>query len=135
MKKLIVNIFSTSLALLTTSYLIQGFQVGPSWQAYLLASVIFIILNAFVAPLIKLLLLPINLLTLGLFRWVSNVLVLYIFDVLYTGVTISGYDFGGYTSNIIALPPGHLSLFWTLVLSSLTISLTYGIISSLLHSE
>lgn len=135
MRKLIVNILATSASLFATAYLIAGFHVNPTWDSYLVAAIVFILLNAIVAPLIKLLLLPINLLTLGLFRWVTNVLVLYIFDVIYQGVSISAYDFPGYSGSVFALPAGHVSMFWTLVLSSLTISLTYGIISSLFRSE
>ena len=135
MRSLIIRILGTALSFFVTSYLIAGFQLEPTWQAYLLASLVFVILNAVVGPLIKLLLLPINLLTLGLFRWLSSVIVLYLFDLLYDGISISAYRFAGFTSGLLSLPPLDLSLFWTLVISSFTISLTYSLFSSLLSSE
>lgn len=135
MRSLLVRVLATAISLFTAGYFVQGFRIDSSWQAYLIASLVFIVTSSVIGPIIKLLLLPINLLTLGLFRWLSNVLVLYIFDLLYQGVTISGYNFPGASNGFLAIPPLHLSLFWTLVLSSLVISLTYSLVSALFHSE
>lgn len=130
MRSVIVRILGTALAFYVTAYLIGGFRIEPTWQAYLLASFIFVILNWTAGPVIKLLLLPINLLTLGLFRWLTNVIVLYIFDTLYGGITISAYRFPGMSTPLLSLPAGDINLFWTLVLSSLSISIAYSAITA-----
>ena len=135
MRKLILRILGTSLAFYLTSHLVSGFQLSQSWKSYFLASIIFILFNLVASPIIKILLLPINLLTLGLFRWITNVLVLYIFDLFYTGLTVSAYDFPGYTSSLLSLPSLHLSLFWVLVISSFLIALTFSVFNSLFSSE
>lgn len=135
MRKLFLRTIGTALSFYLTSHLVAGFQLSQSWQTYLLASFIFVIFNWIATPLIKLLLLPINLLTLGLFRWLSNVLVLYLFDLFYTGLTISSYIFSGYSSSVINIPSVHLSLFWVLVISSFLISLFFSIFSALFISE
>lgn len=135
MRKLIVRILATSASLYVASYFIQGFRLDQTWSAYLLASLVFILVNAVAGPIIKLLLLPINLLTLGLLRWLSNVLVLYLFDLIYQGVTITGYKFEGFTSSLLSLPAASLSRFWTLVLSSFVISLTFSLVSTLFHTD
>jgi len=135
MRNFLIRILATSASLFITGYFIAGFQIDNTWQAYLVAAVVFIIFNAIASPIIKLLLLPINLLTLGLFRWLANVLVLYLFDALYTGLTITAYHFAGYSSNLLALPPMQISLFWTLVLSSFMISLSFSLISTLFHTD
>lgn len=135
MRKLIVAILATAASLFATSYLIKGFVVNPTASSYLVAAIVLLIMNGLLLPLIKLLMLPINLLTLGLFRWLANVFVIYLFDLLYGGVQISAYDFTGFSTSLIAFPPGHISLFWTLVLSSLTFSLSYNLISGLLRSD
>lgn len=135
MRKLLVRILGTALSFYAVSYLVAGFRIEPTWSAYLIASVIFVVLNAVVSPMVKLLLLPINLLTLGLFRWLASVIVLYIFDLVYSGISISAYDFPGLESGFISLPPMHITLFWTLVISSFVISITYSLLSTLLISE
>lgn len=135
MRKIIVSLLSTVASFYVAGYFLSGFRIDNTWSAYFIASVVFVIFNFFLSPIIKLLLLPINLLTLGLFRWLSNVLVLYLFDLLYDGINIVAFTYPGYTSSIISIPAGHLNLFWVLVLSSLLMSLTYSVISSLFGAE
>lgn len=135
MRSLIAKIVSTMVSFYITSSLISGFKIEPTWQSYLIASLIFLLFNLLVTPLIKLLLLPINLLTLGLFRWITQVLVIYLFDILYTGITISSYYFAGFTSSIIALPAGNLSSFWVYCLSALIMSISYNISLTLLLGD
>lgn len=135
MRKLIVNILAAALSFAVASYLIQGFQIDPTWQTYLIGSIVYLLTSGIIGPVIKLLLLPLNLITLGLFQWATSVIVLYIFDMLYKGVTVAAYDFPGFSSNVIALPPGNVSLFWTLVLSSLVMAISYSIITSLFSSQ
>lgn len=135
MRKIIVNILATAASFYVAQYFLDGVQLENSWQSYLIASIVFVILNFFLTPIIKLMLLPINLLTLGLFRWLTNVLVLYLFDLVYDGIDISSFMYSGFTSSIISLPSGNISIFWVLVLASLLMSLTYSIINTLFVGE
>lgn len=135
MRKLIVSILGTAASFYVAQYFLSGFHIQNNWTSYLIASVVFVVFNFVLTPIIKLLLLPINLLTLGLFRWLTNVLVLYLFDLLYDGITISAFTYPGYSSSLISLPSGHLSLFWVLVLSSLLMSITYSIITGLFSGD
>ena len=127
MRKFIVRLLGTAIAFYLTNLLVDGFQIQPNFNTYLVASLVFLLINAILKPIIKLILLPINLITLGLFYWLINVIVLYIFDLLYDGVTITAYQFPGFHSSILNLPPMYLSLFWTLVISSFLISFFYSI--------
>lgn len=135
MRKLIVKVLATAASFYLTTYFLTGFQIENTWSAYLVGSLVFVIFNFVLSPIIKLLLLPINLLTLGLFRWLTNVLVLYLFDLVYDGIRISSFNYPGLTSSLISLPSGHLNLFWVLVLSSLIMSLSYSLISTLFQAE
>jgi putative membrane protein len=134
MRKIIINILATAASFYVASYFLEGVQLDNTWSAYLITSLVFVIFNYILTPIIKLLLLPINLLTLGLFRWLTNVLVLYIFDLLYDGLRISSFTHPGITSSIISIPSGHLGIFWVLVLASLLMSLTYSLINGLFNA-
>jgi len=135
MRKIIVSLLSTTASFYVAGYFLAGFKIDNNWSAYLIASLVFVIFNFFLSPIIKLLLLPINLLTLGLFRWLSNVLVLYLFDLIYDGINIMAFTYPGYLSNIISIPSGDLNLFWVLVLASLLMSLTYSLIATLFGNQ
>lgn len=130
MRSLLIKLIGTAISFAITRYFVTSFQVEPTITSYLLASLVFLVINFFVSPILKLIFLPINLLTLGLFRWIINVMVLYLFDWLYAGIQISSFSFPGFSSTILVLPPAELSLFWTLVLSSLIMSLSYTLFTS-----
>lgn len=126
---------ATAASFYTAQYFLSGIHLESTWSAYLIASLVFVVFNFLLSPIIKLLLLPINLLTLGLFRWLTNVLILYLFDLVYDGISILSFTFPGYTSALISLHSGHLALFWVLVLASFIMSLTYSIISTLFQAD
>lgn len=79
-------------------------------------------------PLINLLLLPFNLVTLGVFRWVSNVITLYIATTLVSGFSVVGFNYPGFHSNLFIIPSIELGSFGAFIAISFLISL----ISSLL---
>jgi putative membrane protein len=77
-------------AVLAASGLLDGIQVDGILSA-LLAAAALGILNAVLRPLIILLTLPINILTLGLFTFVINALMLKIASELIPGFTVHGF--------------------------------------------
>lgn len=72
---MITRLFISSLAVLITAFTLDGVTVEPWWWAVIVAIVLGFV-NAWIRPLVKLLALPINLLTLGLFTFVINALML-----------------------------------------------------------
>ncbi|MEA9355140.1 phage holin family protein [Bacteriovorax sp. PP10] len=65
----------SALALLITSKLVKGFEI-KDFKAALIASLVIGLLNAVLRPILLFLTLPINILTLGLFTFVVNAIVL-----------------------------------------------------------
>ena len=80
-------------------------------------------------PIINILLLPVNLITFGLFRWVAAVAVLYIVTMVVPGFKIVSFDFGGYTSLWIDLPVIAFAGFLAVV----AFSFLHSIISSFIY--
>lgn len=70
---MITRLIISSLAVLITALTLDGVNVEPWWWAVIIAIVLGFI-NTWIRPLVKLLLLPINILTLGLFTFVINAL-------------------------------------------------------------
>lgn len=77
-------------ALLVTSKIIPGFKV-TSFVSALWAAVVIGLANIVIWPLLMFLTLPINILTLGLFTFVVNGIVLKICAALIKGFDISGW--------------------------------------------
>src|SRR3989344_4484419 len=76
----IVRIIGNSVALYAAYYFVPGFIVAGGIKEYLLAGILFGLLNKIVKPPIKLLTMPLIILTLGLFLVVINALMLWLVD-------------------------------------------------------
>jgi len=101
-------------AVLAASWLLDGIRVDGLLPAFLAAAMLGI-LNAFFRPLLILLTLPINILTLGLFTFLINALMLKIVSAVISGFTVHG--------------------FWTAVIGALIIGSTGFVIKRLRAME
>jgi putative membrane protein len=89
MKYLIHWLLST-LALLITAYIVPGIEVESLWAA-LVTVVVLGVINAVIKPLLLLITLPINILTLGLFTFVINGLLLMLASAIVPGFAVIGW--------------------------------------------
>ena len=99
MIKMIIRIAINAFALWVAAYFVEGVTLSGSVLDWLLIAVIFGLVNAFIRPIVRLLTLPINLVTLGLFTFVINALMLlltaWLSSLLGTGtLQISGAMWG-----------------------------------------
>jgi putative membrane protein len=101
-------------AIIIASYLLDGIRVSSFLSAFFAAAILGI-LNAFFRPVLFILTLPLNILTLGLFTFVINAVLL----KMATGV-VSGFEVHG---------------FWTAVFGSLLISLVSWILTSFINEQ
>jgi putative membrane protein len=69
---------------------VDGIQVSGFWSA-LFAAAVLGILNAFFRPIILILTLPINILTMGLFTFVINALLLMMASGIISGFNVLGF--------------------------------------------
>jgi putative membrane protein len=88
--KVLLTIVANAVALYATAYLVPGISFAGSWVRLLLAGAIFGLLNLIVRPLAMLLSLPALVLSLGLFYFVLNGLLLWAFSALMPGYTVNG---------------------------------------------
>jgi len=114
MKGLLLRWLILTLAIMAAAYVFDGIEVSGFFSAFFAAAILGI-LNAFFRPILFLLTLPINVLTLGLFTFVLNALML----MMASGV-ISGFQVRG---------------FWTAVVGSLVISVVSWFLSSFINDQ
>jgi putative membrane protein len=88
--RLLLSIVGNAIALFATT-VVGGITFTGSWVQLLVAGAIFGLLNFFVRPLALLLSLPALVLTLGLFYFVLNALLLWAFSNFLPGYTVSGF--------------------------------------------
>lgn len=88
--KMLIKWVLFALALMLTAWLISGITVSTIWAA-LLACVIIAIINIFIKPVIQLLTLPINIVTIGLFTLVINAVLFMLAAWISPGVQVDGF--------------------------------------------
>lgn len=86
---IVVALILNSLALLLTAYIVPGFKVADV-QTAVLAAIVLGVVNTFIKPALLFLTAPLTLLTLGLFAFVVNAVVLWIVAAFVGGVIIDG---------------------------------------------
>lgn len=101
--KILLTIAANAVALWATTELVSGITfAGPLWQL-LVAGAIFGLLNAIVRPIALVLSLPALVLTVGLFYFVLNGLLLWGFSKLMPGYNVDGLWAGIVGSIVIML--------------------------------
>ncbi|MEK7616763.1 MAG: phage holin family protein [Patescibacteria group bacterium] len=133
MKTLLRYFLINITSLWVTTKIIPGLTYAGGFKTLLIGGLAFAVINIFLVPLLKILLLPLNLFTLGLFAWVTNVLALYALTTLVSGFHLVTYHFRGFVYNGFSVPPVDLSTFWVAVLASLCIGLITHILQWLVH--
>lgn len=88
--QLIVALVLNALALLATAYIVPGFKVD-NFTTALLAAIVLGVVNTFIKPVISYVTHPINVVTLGLFAFVVNAVVLFIVSYFVPGLMIDGW--------------------------------------------
>jgi putative membrane protein len=125
LRSLIINLASLWLV----AGVFSGVSYGGDYQTLLLASLVLTVVNLFVRPLINLLLLPVNLITLGAFGWLVNVATLYLVTILVPQFEITSFVFPGFSYQGFIIPSLNLSVFFVFILASFLISLISNFLS------
>jgi putative membrane protein len=114
MNGIFIRWLTLTAAIIVTAYLLEGIHVSGFVSAFLAAAILGI-LNALFRPVLILLTLPINILTLGLLTFVINALMLKMASVL-----IAGFDVDG---------------FWSAIFGSLIISAISWLLNSFISER
>ncbi|GGK78741.1 hypothetical protein GCM10011509_29090 [Ornithinimicrobium pekingense] len=119
--KMILTIIADAVAIWVAAYLISGIEIGGEgtsfWLTLLAVAVIFGVLNAVVKPILKLLSLPLIVLTLGLFLFVLNAIML---------------SLTSWLAGVLGLDFTVESFFWDAVLGAIIVSAVSLVVDMLL---
>jgi len=120
-----INIFSI--------WIVAGIFPGLTYQSdvkiLVVAAIVFTIINTFVKPLIKLLLLPINVITMGTFGWLSSVVCLLLLTIIIPQIGIQSFKFLGMQNSGFVVPAFTFSILYSLIAASLLLWLISSFIS------
>lgn len=116
----IIKTLGAAASLWVAVWIVDGFEFSGEWWQFLILAVIMGVVNAVVKPVLKLLSLPLILLTLGLFLLVVNAIALAVV------VGLSGVFDLGLTSE---------GFFWTTFLAAIVVSVVSWILGAVIKDD
>ena len=108
--EILISLILNGLAVYITANLLAGVSIDSFFTA-IVVSVVLSLVNIFIKPLLVLLTLPVNIVTLGLFMFVINAFVILLVDKLVPGFSVDGFWWALLFSLILSLVGSVLGSF------------------------
>lgn len=106
--KIVINFLVQGIAVFVSSLIVPGVMV-ESYATAILVAVLLAVVNTLVKPILFLLTLPLTILTLGLFTFVLNAVMILIVDALIAGFEVQGIISALLFSLVLSLVNGVLN--------------------------
>jgi putative membrane protein len=135
MKGFIRGILLNTFSLFLVGTFYPGIVVPQALDKLLVLGLVFTLINKLVKPIIKLFLLPLNLVTLGLFRWVSNVLILVIITKMAPEIQIVSFTTSAVNTSGFVIPALNVNLVFSFIVGSLLIGFVFELLTKFLVTE
>jgi len=88
---ILIRWFLNTLVLMLTAYLVSGIYFATPWSA-LMTSLIFGLVNSVIRPIMIILTLPVNIVTLGLFTLIINALMFWLTSTIVKGFEVTNFS-------------------------------------------
>ena len=132
MKRLLRHFLIDTAVLYFASQFVGGLNFDGGMSTIFLTGAVLAITTMLIKPLINILLLPLNLITFGFFKWIAHALSLYIVTLVVPGFSISGFAYSGFSSYWFSIPAINLPGVLAIVAFSFLISFASSLLYSLL---
>ena len=103
MTRILVRFACNAVALYVAAWLLDGITYGDQWWTLLIAAAVFTLVNMWLKPVLQVLSLPFIIVTLGLFLFLINILMLYITDWLVPDFDIRSFGAGALAALIVTV--------------------------------
>lgn len=133
MKRLLRYFLINLISLWAATQIVSGLTYTGGLKSLIIGGIAFMIINLLLVPLLKILFLPLNLLTLGLFAWITNVLALYALTTVVSDFQLVSFQFSGANFSGLIIPAYELSPFLVAVAASFVIGLITHFLQWLTH--
>lgn len=133
MKTMLRHTAVYSLALFLLNQINGGLIVEGGFTTYIFGGFALHLLFMLLKPILNILSLPLNLITLGLFSFLTNTIILYLATVFVPQIKISSFVFPGAKFAGFIVPVVSFNTFFAFVVSALLLSVIVGFIEWLIE--
>ncbi len=110
-------------ALWAATKILAGLTYSGGLKSLATGALALMLINWAVVPLLKVMFLPLNLLTLGLFAWVVNVVALYFLTAVLPQFKLVPFHFGGVNLSGFVIPAWDLNVLQVAIVASFLVGL------------
>lgn len=129
MRTIIKHFIIDTIALYLISQSVSGMVFANGLYTLALTGAVLMLITMIVKPILNILLLPLNLVTFGLFKWVAYAITFYLVTLIVPGFKLLDFAYKGYSSSLFSLPA--ISLTGTLAF--LAFAFLVSFVSSLMY--
>lgn len=129
MRTILKHFIIDTVCLYLISQAVSGMTFTQGFYTLLLTGLVLMGATMIIKPILNILLLPLNLITFGLFKWVTYAITLYLVTLVVPGFHLGDFIFRGYISYWFTVPAVAL----TGILAFLAFSFTISIFSSIMY--
>ena len=108
---LLINLLINSLAVGITAYLLQGGVTIESFSTTIVVAIVLGVLNTFIKPILSLLALPNTVITLGIFSFIINGLIILLASNIVPGFRVDGFLWAVLFSIVLSVVSSVLGMF------------------------
>jgi putative membrane protein len=127
-RPIIKHFLINSVSIYLVSLAVSGIYFADGINTLLLAAVALTVAALVIKPVINILILPINLITFGLFRWVGFAIALYVVTLLVPTFKLLNFHFAGFSSYLFTIPAISIEGILAFIVFSFLISTIASII-------
>jgi len=132
MKRILRKIIFAGIALYLTSLWNKGFVLPVEPVSLLKLLGVFVVVYYLIIPVSKIILLPLNILTLGLVSFLVYLLFFHLATANFQLLSIKSWTFSGFKFNFINIGETYINYFWNLILSSVSVSSIINLLETFL---
>lgn len=129
MRRILKHYIIDTTSLYIISQIISGMVFEKGIETLLITGAVLTAVTLIAKPIINILLLPLNLVTFGLFKWLAFAISLYLVTLTAPGFKLTSFVFAGYDSYWFSLP----AISLTGLLAFVAFSFLLSFISSLIY--
>ena len=128
MKSFLRNTLFNAFSIFLISQVISGIRISGGVMTYFIGGIALTLLMLIVKPVLSILTLPLNIITLGFFSFFINVIIFYLLTVLVVGISVTSFTFQGISFAGFIIP----KIFFNAIFAFILISLMQSVIVSFL---
>jgi len=132
MKSFFRNVLFNSFSIFLLSQLLPGVKVIGGLPTFFVGGIALTLLLVLLRPVLNILTLPLNLVTLGMFSFLTNVIIFYLLTVFVTGISITSFTFPGASYAGFVIPSIYLNTLFAFILVSFLQSVIVSFLSWLI---